>query len=901
MNTAAKEERRRSWRFASLDSLLQDVRYGLRMLRMSPGFTAVAMLTLALGIGANTAIFSLIDAVMFRSLPVKNPQQLVLFQWQARQFSENGEYSGFGDCERSNQGEDVGCSFPLPFVADFRSQTKYFSGVVAFAGPTGLELTGEGPASHVSGELVSGDFFSTLGVNAILGRTLGPGDDSQSASATVALSYAYWQRAFGGNRSVLGRAITLDNVPFTIVGVAEPSFTNLSPGKSQDLFLPISTLPRLNVDWGKNIESLQNWSLVVLGRLRPGVSRSQAQAAASVIFRNQMLDGANPLWKGSEDLRIALLPAQEGLTGSRAYYSTQLYVLMFAVGTILLIACANVAGLLLARAATRQKEIAVRLALGAGHRRIMRQLLTESLLLSAGGGAFGIAFAYWGVHLITALMPKFPFIITPDWRVLTFVLAASLLTGILFGLAPALRSIRLDLTPALKESASLLSSSTAQKTVRLRLGSALVILQVALSVLVLIGAGLLVRTFQNLRSMNPGFDPHNVLLFAVDPTIIGYKDAQIADLYRDIRDRLSALPGVISVSYSSDALLSGGLWTGTAHLPGRRRDSEIHVDMLAVGPDFLRTMHIPLLEGRALTSADFELAAETSAAKQREGSSAHGQGSPKAQPRPTSQSESAASFLTVPVLVNSEFVREYLAHQNPLGIGINRGPHESSSTSAGAGNGGAKSADWQIVGVVGDTKYNNLRRAIHPMIFVPITGGSGDFELRAAMDPRALIPVVRNRVSGIDKNLPLTNVRTQTEQIGQLLVQERLLARISTFFGLLAVALACIGLYGLLSFEVARRTREIGIRMALGAFQGNILRLVLGQGILLAILGAIIGTAAAAAVTRYLGSLLYGVKPIDAPTFIAVAVLLIVVAIAACYVPARRATRVDPMVALRYE
>ncbi|MFZ0921739.1 MAG: FtsX-like permease family protein, partial [Candidatus Acidiferrales bacterium] len=454
-----------------------------------------------------------------------------------------------------------------------------------------------------------------------------------------------------------------------------------------------------------------------------------------------------------------------------------------------------------------------------------------------------------------------------------------------------------DLTPALKDSAGAFRS----RPHKFSAGGALVVAQVALSVVALIGAGLLVRTLENLRNLNPGFDPHNVLLFSIDPTLIHYKDTQIQSLYRDLRDGLAALPGVTSVSYSSDALLSGGLWSGTARLEQRSGKSEVHVDMLATGPDFLSTMRIPLLQGRSFTPADFDLAARLRAAETEPQNAASSPSSPNAPPTTPHATAPPAAIPALPVLVNREFVREYLADENPLGVGINRGKGQSSGASNGAGTGDSESGGWQIIGVVGDAKYDTLRRNIHPTIYVPFVGGGGDFELRTAADPRALISAVRSVAAKLNSDLPLSDVHTQTEQIDLLLWQERLVARVSSFFGLLALGLACVGLYGLLSYEVTRRTREIGIRAALGAQRGDILRLVVGRGILLTIAGLALGVALAAALTRFLASLLYGVSATDPLTFAFVVALLVLVALAACWIPARRAMKVEPIEALRYE
>ena len=885
-----------------MSTLIQDLKFGLRMLAKNPGFTAVAVLTLALGIGANTAIFSLIDAVMLRMLPVHDPSQLVVLRWSAHKKPRRNSTSSFGDCDwRDDNKNPSGCSLPYPFFEQIRTQKDVFSGATAFAGPAQLVLSGNGLARIARGEIVSGDYFSTLGVKAAAGRTLGPDDDTPSAPPAVVLSYAYWQTAFAGDPAAVGRTILLNSVPFTIVGVAEPGFTRLTPGKTQDLFLPLSMLPRMNIDWGKerDIRGASNWWLVVVARLKPGVSRGQAQAAATLVFRNEMLHGAKPASKESDDPKVALIPAQQGLTGERIFFSQPLYVLMCAVGFVLLIACANVAGLLLARAAARQKEMAVRQALGAGRWTIVRQLLTESVTLSLAGGALGVLFASWGVRVMTssALLASadnpFPFAVEPDWRAFAFTLSISLLTGILFGLAPALRSARLSLTPALKENASTLPGGGMQAGRRWHLDKALVVVQVGLSMIVLVGAGLMVRTLQNLHSINPGFDTRNVLLFGINPTLEKYTDSQIQSLYRNLQDRLAALPGVISASYSSDALLSGSLWTSDVHVEGQPQKATEEVDMLATGPDFLKTMRIPLLEGRTFTTADFDLAAQAAASGESPQQTASPSGVLSA------AKASAAASSPIPVLVNAAFVHHFFANQNPLGKLLTQGDSEDTSGNSAVGK--PKVRRWEIVGIVGDTKYSVMRREIHPAVYVPLTGGGAYFEVRTALDPSSLVPAVRDLVMRLDSNLPLFYVHTQRESIESLMTQERVIARLASFFGLLALLLACVGLYGLLSYEVTRRTREIGIRISLGAERRDVARLIVMRGMRLTAAGVCAGTAGGLALTRILSSLLYDVRPTDWPTYSLVALLLAGVAFLASYIPAWRAARVDPMVALRYE
>jgi len=849
-----------------LDALLQDLRFAFRTLRKSPGFTAVAVLTLALGIGANTAIFSLIDAVLLRSLPVHDPQQLVVFQWTAHHSpNTKGQYS-FMSCPSPNASTEHGCSFSYPMFEQFQSLQEEFSGVTALCGNVGLNLRGNGPASFVQGEMVSGDFFETLGIGAAWGRTFAPADDKTGAPPVAVLSYGYWQTTFGGDPAVVGRTIWLNNSPVTIVGVAAKDFPGLDPAQVRPIWLPISLSQRIGMDLFGSISgdhpSLQAgddiWWVYVVARLREGIGLGQAQAAVDAVFRNDVLDKTKELFKTADAPRLVLMPAPQAISRLRERFSTPLAILMTVVGMVLLVACANVAGLMLARSATRQRELAVRLALGAGRKRIARQLLTESLLLSLAGGASGILLAYWSVQSLVAFMSRgglWPshLAVHLDLCVLVFTVAASVLTGILFGLAPASRGVRLDLTPALKESLAALATGASTRS-WLNLGSGLVVAQVALAILALSGAGLLVRTLENLKSINPGFDTHNILLFTMDPSLNGYTSAQTRSLYSQMLQRIEAIPGVVSATYSFDSLLSGNYWDTSFRIEGETQNTQHETLGLAAGPKFFETMGIPLMAGRVFTPQDFSLS-------------------------PDSQWK--------PAVINEAFARSFFKDQNPLGRSISGVGHQGTS--------------HQIVGIVGDTKFRALRSEIAPTLFVPAGGGEAVFEVRSAVDPRTVIPAVRSIVSELDKDLPLLSLKTEAEQIERSLFQERLIARLSSFFGGLSLLLACIGLYGLLSYEVARRTREIGVRMALGARPSDVLRFIVGQGIALSAAGAVLGILGALGVTRYLASLLYGVRPFDPLTFLSVALLLGFVALAACYIPARRASRVDPMVALRYE
>ena len=619
-------------------------------------------------------------------------------------------------------------------------------------------------------------------------------------------------------------------------------------------------------------------------RLRPGVSRAQAQEETSLLFRNEMLHGSHPLMDPGAEPGITLIPVDQGLTGQRASVAPQLSVLMLMVGILLLIACANVAALLLARSVARRREIAMRLTLGAPKSRIVRQLLTESVFLSGCGGILGTLFAYWGVRVFAQLVTRsgasFPFPVTPDFRILAFTAAVSIFTGVLFGIFPAWQSTRADLAPTLKETPSGSGVSPGATNRWFAPGNVLVIAQVGLAVIVLTGAGLLVRTLQNLDSIDTGFDARNLLLFTVDPVVSGYKIEQIQTLYRDLQNDFSGLPGVSAVAYSQYALLNNSSSSHNISVEGRSDD--VTVNILPIGPAFFDAMRIPLLQGRGLRPQDFETAsvgesASVSAAQQ----------APE-HPQPL-----------MPVIVNEAFVRAYCGARNALVMKLNQGA--GSTSAAGVSDGKIWSRQWEIVGVVGNTKYAKLREDNPPILYLPLDGGGARFEVRTALAPESLMPAVREIVARHDSELPVFNVMTEEKSIEQQTSEERLLARLSSFFGGLALLLACIGLYGLLSYHVTTRTQEIGIRMALGAEPTSLLRLILGKGMVLALSGSAVGIMASVWAMRLIKGLLFGVKATDAITLAAVSVLLVLVALAASYIPARRAMRVDPMVALRHE
>ena len=880
--TQAQERSREMWKWQWLDTLLQDIRYGLRQLRRNPGFTAVAVLTLALGIGANTAIFSLIDAVMFKLLPVPQPEQLFVLHW-ASQGWPYFIHGLDGPSEKDKNGRHTSTAFSYPAFEAIHSRNRVFSRVFGFSdSDADLNMNARGESAMAAGEFVSGDYFSTLGVRAIIGRTITPADDTDAAPPVAVISYSYWSGRFGRDPSVVGRTVTVNGIPFTLAGVVSPEFFGLQPGRRVDAWIPLHTHPQVLPGWsqwlpkGKTLFTAgQEWWVLMMGRRRPGVTDQQADAELTGILQQATAGIETPPAHRRPDVSLAppqieLASAANGLAALRQEFSQPLFILMAVAALVLLIACANVANLLLARATSRQKEVAVRLALGARRRRLVRQLPTESLMLAAAGGAVGTALAYWVSGVLVAFMStgkEHVFLhVSPDLRVLGFTVCISALTGVLFGLAPALGGTRGALTPALKEGAgSLAGKGGRARDFRSLIGDGLVASQIAASMLLLVGAALFVRTLTNLANQDLGFTHRNLLLFGIDPTQGGYSGEKLVSFYQELQHRLEAVPGALSVTFSQHMLVDSGVHStgisiqGYTPGPEETRGGTIVTRVNSVGSRFFETFGIPLLLGRAIGEGDIE-------------------GSPKVG------------------VVNKAFARKYFKDEDAIGRRF--------------GFGGEKySSDIAIVGVVGDSTYGSLREAPSPTIYVPYAqnvahfsyAGKVFFEVRTAGNPEDWITPVRRTVQSLDKNLPLFDVKTQAEQIEEATFQERLFASLTSVFGLLALLLACVGLYGVMAYSVVQRTREIGIRMALGAERGGVPRMVIGRGLKLALIGVVIGVAGALALTRFLSSLLYGVTPTDPLTFISVSLILIAVASLACYIPARRAAKVDPMVALRYE
>jgi putative ABC transport system permease protein len=821
-----------------MQSFLQDLRYGARMLMKQPGFTLIAALTLALGIGANTAIFSLIDAVLLKLLPVKDPAQLVALAHTTR-------------------GGENRFTFSYPMFQDLRERNQVFAGILAYSG-VALNLSGNGQTERVAGQLVSGSFFSVLGVQPLLGRAFSDDDDkSPGAHPVTILSHSFWQRRFAGNPNVVGETVRLNGYPFTIVGVAPPGFFGIEVGAAPELWVPMMMQPQASELKGR-LQMRNNFWVKLIARLKPGVSEEQAQAGADALCQqiNRTASEAPGVSPGLRSYllqqRVQLRPASQGMSSLRGQFKQPLLILLGMVGLVLMIACANLANLLLARVTARQKEIAVRLALGASRVRLVSQLLTESLLLSLLGGLFGLLFAFWGADFLLSFLSqaRFTLELQPDLRVLGFNLSVAVLTGILFGLAPALQATRPTLTEALKNEIPTLTGAGS----RFELRKLLVVSQVALSLLLLIGASLFVRTLQNLKGIDLGFRADKVLLLSLNPGLNDYKPEQVKSFYAQLLERVNRLPGAQSASFA-DMPLMGGAWVDGVEVEGYKAapGQDMSVSAKRVGPKFFETMGIPLLRGR-----DFNVQDEA--------------GAPKV------------------AVINETLARDFFGNDNPLGrrIGVGEKPVR------------------EIIGVIKDTKYMDLKKQAPRTVYVPLAQTAAmsaelTLHVRTAGEPTNLVAAIRREVETLDKNLPVYNVRTFTDLVAQSFYQERLIATLSSFFGLLALLLASLGLYGVMAYSVARRTREIGIRLALGAQASDVLKLVVRQGMSLALIGAGLGVGAAWALTHVLSNLLYGVSPTDPLTFVTIPLALIGVALLACYLPARRAAKVDPLTALRHD
>lgn len=832
--------------------MFQDIRYGIRMLLKKPGFTAVAVLSLALGIGANTAIFSLLDAVLLKTLPVERPQELVLFG----KGESMGMTTGFPDGSTD--------LYSYPFYRQVQQQrTDVFSGVASLLSmPWNVHgfVNSGGDIEQLQVQLVSGSYFPVLGVNAGLGRVLTEADDQNAGAHPVAVvSYAWWQQRLGANPSAVGQTITIDDTAYSIVGVAPRDFFGTTVGSAPDLWIPLAMekqLPPAHWD-GRTNENFQD--LFLIGRLKPGVTAQQANAAVNLLFKQslQARAGAQPTAQRLKELEAAnlqLTPVSRGLSGLREQFSLSLRVLMGVVALVLLIASANVANLLLAHGAARSREFAIRLAVGAGRIRLARQLLTESALLALVGGVIGIGLSWWGVRLLLVMASDGPEAVpvdaAPNLRVLGFTIGVSALCAIVFGTAPALRATRVEPNTSLKGGKTL-------NALRNPLGKAFVVAQVALSLLLLVGAGLFVRTLVNLQKIPSGFKQENAMLFMIDTSATGMKgdDPKLPSMLSEVEQKVKQIPGVQAASFAF-IVFNQGFWSGPAYtrednIPeGQNRSLRNNI----VGPDFFAAMGIPFVQGRGFGPQDIK------------------------------SSQKVA-------VVTEAMVQKFFPTGNPIGKRFGIEGRESTET-------------IEVIGVVKDAKYGNLKEPFRPMAFYPYTQVPdvlGNFVVRFSGPSSAVVPQVRETIKQINRNLPVDDVVSLEDHIGRSLVQQKLIARLASFFGLLALLLACVGLYGVMSYGVARRTNEIGIRMALGARGRSVLWLVLREALVLVGIGLVVGVLASLALTKTAASLLYELKPNDPLTIATATIVLMMVALVAGFLPARRAARVDPMIALRDE
>jgi predicted permease len=832
-------------------TLLQDLQYALRMLRKSPAFTAVAVMTLALGIGANTAIFSLVNAVMLKMLPVKDPGELVVV----------GDPK---DVHHRSMGDPSVELFSYPLYRDLSSGNGVFSGILASGEAHRLRITPADSSTQIAGGatgvLVSGNYFSVLGVNALYGRVLTADDDTAPGAHPLAVvSYAFWKEHLGQTPDAVGRVIRINDSSFTIIGVTPPGFFGDTVGDQQDLWIPV-TMQQQVITGRKWLDSYESSWLHCIARLKPGVSVEQARANLNVLLQ-QMVQGSLGAKLNKDDRenlkqsKIKVTAGGGGFSQLRGDFEQPLVLLMTIVGLVLVIACVNVANLLLARAAARQKEIAVRMAIGAAPGRVIRQLLTESVFLAFAGGAFGLLIAHWGTAALLRLSRTNELEASPDLRVFAFTAAVCFLTGILFGLIPALRSRNVSVALTLKSGAQSGSGGRGGWN----WGKALVTGQVALSLLILFAAGLLVRSLQNIRNVDLGYSREHILVVSTDPLSAGYDQLRITQFGNELSAQFANIPGVRAATYSKNGLFSGSDSSNSikveGYIPKSGEDTDAAYD--EVGPNYFSAVGIPLLLGRDIGSQDTQ----------------------------------ASSKVAV---VNETMAKFYFGAANPIGRKFSIDSPET------------KNQPVEIVGVARDARDHELKEAVRSRFYVPAAQLSlpnpvFNFEIKTVGNPLAVAESVRKQIKSFDPKVPVYRVQTVNEATENQIRQEVLIAKLSSFFAGLALLLAAIGLYGVLSYSVAGRTREIGVRMALGAQRGRVLQMVFREAGKLVLFGVLLGIPAAFLSSRLFSSMLYGLSRTDPAAMAIVIAILVAIALLASYIPARRATKVDPMIALRYE
>jgi macrolide transport system ATP-binding/permease protein len=874
-----EENTRATWTWIWFEQLGQDLRYASRTLIQNPVFTLMAVLSLALGIGANTAIYSFLDVLLLRSLPVADPQRLAVLNWHNKSDRNTVFHGGSGSVYDDSKYGFASRIFPYPAFEIFQKSQTVFSSLFAYLPTRNLNLTIRGQAEIGAGQYVSGDYFRGLGLNPAAGRFLAPEDDRAGAPPVIVSSFGFSEAHFGSATAAVGQSILVNNIPFTVVGVSPPDFFGVDPAVAAAFYIPVHTnsLVDPNRFGGARQRRYLNGNdywIELMGRLRPGVSMTQAQSQLAVIFHTWVETTAITDQERTQLPELHLANGGNGIDTLRRRYSQPFYLLFAMVGFVLAITCANIANLLLARTSARRSEIAVRLGLGAGRGRIIRQLLTESLALALLGGALGLLLALGGIRSMQALLAMgrqgFPLQADLNWHVFGIALALSFATGLLFGLAPALQATRIDLVPALKRDRTE-EGRWRRRFVPFRLSHALVAAQIGLSMLLLAGAGLFVRTLSNLRGVDLGFSPENVLLFKLNARQAGHRDPEMTRFYAALQQRFAGIPGVRNATVSNSPLVGEGTWGSPVVALGRPAPEDapdghgsfgngnvVATHILSVGPEFFTTMQIPLVAGREFDERD------------------RGDSPPVA-------------------IVNEAWAKVNLGSDNPLGRTIVLNPA------------GDKPVQMEVVGIAKNARYGDLKNDYPAVVYMAFWQNlyrppeEATYALRSSGDPLALVSTVREIVHQADSRLPLTGIKTQSAMVDETMSAESMFAGLCTGFAVLALTIACVGLYGTIAYTVARRTSEIGIRVALGARRIQVLWLVIRQVAVTASTGLILGLLAALGLSRFVASLLYGIRAND-PMTIAIATGTLLVSVgAASYLSARRAARIEPMVALRQE